>query len=442
MHQVRRKTRILKTQTNHFFVFSFLGELGALGALGGSIVFLFFLLFLFSSAPALAQETPGVVDAPVTNNGVIKKNIQKNKKDLAAVKKKILEEQKKQRLAQVKEKNVLSRLQRVDQKLGSLRKEKEANEQALTETRGQIDQLQGEMKQNQGQLAQSRSLLEDRLRALYRMSARKPLLGGLLDSESFADFARKLKFELTLARSNEKLLSETLLHEQKLERDTKLWSTEENRKKRIVGVLGKQEKNYSRERQNKTVFLSTIRQKQASREQIIAELSEQKEELQSKFTFLQKQVEESSKKPAYVPAGKGLMVKRGKIPWPVSGEIIPGYQFGRSKNKEFNAVVDNSGIQIKAPMGTPIQAVAGGLVRFADWFKGYGKLVILDHGEGYYSLYAQASELNVTEGQTVASGQVIGRVGDTGSLVGSSLYFEIRKNGVPQDPLRWLKHGI
>jgi septal ring factor EnvC (AmiA/AmiB activator) len=121
----------------------------------------------------------------------------------------------------------------------------------------------------------------------------------------------------------------------------------------------------------------------------------------------------------------------------VSGTIIS--PFGRHRNKEFNAVVENSGIQIKAAMGTPFRAVGSGLVRYADWFKGYGKLVILDHGEGYYSLYAQASELSVSEGQTVVSGQVLGSVGDTGSLVGESLYFEIRKNGVPQDPVRWLK---
>jgi septal ring factor EnvC (AmiA/AmiB activator) len=102
--------------------------------------------------------------------------------------------------------------------------------------------------------------------------------------------------------------------------------------------------------------------------------------------------------------------------------------------------MDNSGIQIQAAEGTPIHAVASGVVKFADWFKGYGKLVILDHGRGYYSLYAQASNLNVSEGQSVAKGQVLGSVGDTDSLVGSSLYFEIRKNGVPQDPLHWLKY--
>jgi septal ring factor EnvC (AmiA/AmiB activator) len=147
---------------------------------------------------------------------------------------------------------------------------------------------------------------------------------------------------------------------------------------------------------------------------------------------------EVKKKKVQAPTGKGLKVSRGKIPWPVSGKIISF--FGKNKDPRFNVVVDNSGIQIQAPQGTPFRAVAAGTVRFADWFKGYGKLVILDHGQGYYSLYAQASELSVSEGQTVAAGQVLGAVGDTGSLVGDSLYFEIRKNGVPQDPLHWLKY--
>ncbi len=107
-------------------------------------------------------------------------------------------------------------------------------------------------------------------------------------------------------------------------------------------------------------------------------------------------------------------------------------------------MVDNTGIQIAAPAGTPIRAVAKGLVRYADWFKGYGKLVILDHGKGYYSLYAQAAELNVAEGTEVAQGQILGTVGDTGSLYadqwGTSLYFEIRHDGLPEDPVRWLTH--
>ncbi|HEY5038462.1 MAG TPA: peptidoglycan DD-metalloendopeptidase family protein, partial [bacterium] len=291
---------------------------------------------------------------------------------------------------------------------------------------------------NKTQLTQSRELLKKRLRALYRMSFRAPFLGGLLDSESFGDLTRKLKFETLLAESNDKILGQTLQHEEHLERSSSEWEQEQGRKKRILAALGLKEGGYSRERKNRTGALVSIRHQQVLRQQTITDLNAAAQDLQHKVALFLNQSREARKHSTWVSAGTGLMVKRGKIPWPVSGRIIS--PFGKYKNTEFNAVVENTGIQIQAATGTPIRAVSSGAVRYADWFKGYGKLVILDHGEGYYSLYAQASELNVSEGQTVTAGQVIGAVGDTGSLVGSSLYFEIRKNGVPQDPLRWLKH--
>ena len=395
------------------------------------------LVLLLSFGPSsLAAQTTA---APSAESAKIKQKLKKNKKDLAVIQKKIAEEKKKQHQQQVREKNVLSRLQRVDQVLGKLRREKDVNQQDLLETRQRIDRLQGEMDLNKGELGQSRSLLKKRLQDLYRMSYRQPFMGGVLDSGSFSDLARKVRFEMLLAESNEKLLDQTLQHQRRLERDTAQWSDEERRRQHILNALGRQEKNYSSEHKNREVLLASIHNDLKVREQTIADLNSSAEELKDKVSLLLNQAEVARKQSAaWVPAGKGLQVKRGKIPWPVSGEILPEYSFGRHKNREFNAVVDNSGIQIKAPMGTPIRAVSAGVVRFADWFKGYGKLVILDHGEGYYSLYAQASELNVSEGQKVAAGQVLGAVGDTGSLVGSSLYFEIRKNGVPQDPLRWL----
>jgi septal ring factor EnvC (AmiA/AmiB activator) len=78
-------------------------------------------------------------------------------------------------------------------------------------------------------------------------------------------------------------------------------------------------------------------------------------------------------------------------------------------------------------------------VIYADWFKGYGHLIILDHGGGYFTLYAHASEIQARLGDSVSRGQVIGKVGDTGSLEGAQLYFELRHKGKPQDPLAWLQ---
>ncbi len=400
-----------------------------------NLLFFAFLLLPFP-LPLGAQDAPA---APAADVGQIKKNLHQNKKDLADIEQKLKKAKEKQRQAQLKEKHVLNRLQQVDQVLGRLQREKESNQEYLEATRQHLERLQSSIGDNRLQLGQDRELLKRRLRDLYRMSFRTPFLGGILDSESFGDLARKLKFEMLLAESNGKLLDQTLENERKLEHSSNEWSRAQDRKQRLVSALSRQQSNYSRERKNRSRLLTSIQHQQAMTEQTISDLSEAAQALQSKISLFLKQAADAQKQSSWTPAGNGLMVKRGKVPWPVSGQIISF--FGRHRSRElFNAVVDNSGIQVRAAPGTPFHAVAAGLVRYADWFKGYGKLVILDHGQGYYSLYAQAAELNVSEGEKVAAGQILGTVGDTGSLVGTSLYFEIRKNGVPQDPLHWLKH--
>ena len=84
-------------------------------------------------------------------------------------------------------------------------------------------------------------------------------------------------------------------------------------------------------------------------------------------------------------------------------------------------------------------AVYGGHVLYTGWFRGYGNLIIVDHGGNYYTLYAHAAEVKVREGDEVKQGQAIGTVGDTGSLQGARLYFEVRHEGKSQDPAQWLQ---
>jgi septal ring factor EnvC (AmiA/AmiB activator) len=99
------------------------------------------------------------------------------------------------------------------------------------------------------------------------------------------------------------------------------------------------------------------------------------------------------------------------------------------------------GVEYEAPLGAPVRAVAPGGVRFAGRFRGYGKTVILDHGGGYFSVASHLSETRVAVGDVVAAGEEIGRVGDTGSLNGPELYFELRRGGEALDPREWLAGG-
>jgi len=96
------------------------------------------------------------------------------------------------------------------------------------------------------------------------------------------------------------------------------------------------------------------------------------------------------------------------------------------------------GSDIGARAGEAVRAVSDGEAVYADWYKGYGKLIILDHGSGFYTLYGNLSHVDVKKGERVAQSQVIGQAGDTGSTKGSKLYFELRRNGEAQDPLSWL----
>ena len=113
--------------------------------------------------------------------------------------------------------------------------------------------------------------------------------------------------------------------------------------------------------------------------------------------------------------------------------------FGRQQNPRFNTATFNSGIDIAAPQGTPFRAVSRGRVDYVSVLEGYGRCAILSHGGGFYTLYAHASEILVSVGKEVAAGEIIGRVGDTGSTIGSALHFEIRQGKTAVNPLDWFR---
>jgi septal ring factor EnvC (AmiA/AmiB activator) len=107
-------------------------------------------------------------------------------------------------------------------------------------------------------------------------------------------------------------------------------------------------------------------------------------------------------------------------------------------DSEFRTQTFRSGVVFEAAAGLPVRAVAAGRVRFAGWFRGYGRLVILDHGSGYYTVSGHLGELGVGVGDPIERGAQIGTVGDSGSLSGPRLYFEIRRGAEALDPTEWL----
>jgi len=132
----------------------------------------------------------------------------------------------------------------------------------------------------------------------------------------------------------------------------------------------------------------------------------------------------------------GFARLKGVMPWPVRGRVMVG--FGRQTHPKYKTVTMNSGIDIAAPEGTDVRSVARGQVEYARWIDGYGRTIIVNHGGGYYTLYAHLAETLVSESQAVEPGQILGRVGDSGSLDGAKLHFEVRVKADAVDPRAWL----
>jgi septal ring factor EnvC (AmiA/AmiB activator) len=136
--------------------------------------------------------------------------------------------------------------------------------------------------------------------------------------------------------------------------------------------------------------------------------------------------------------GRQVLKAKGRLPWPVKGRILE--PFGYREVGPKRAKIPHNGLSIEAKLGTPVAAVADGAVSYTGRLRGYGQIVILDHGGGYFTLYGHLNEVDCFKGQLLLQGDPIGTVGDSGSLSGPQLYFELREDRVQVDPLPWLKH--
>ncbi len=185
-------------------------------------------------------------------------------------------------------------------------------------------------------------------------------------------------------------------------------------------------------------MLASVQQERALHEQAVRELEEAARALSGKLADLGQGAAEAARKPEadLTPVRKA----RGKLVFPVERGRVE-VRFGRTLDPHFGTVTLQRGIDIRSPQGTPVRAVWPGRVVHAGWFKGYGNLIIVDHGDGIFSLAAHLDALEKAVGDAVAAGDEVGTVGDTGSLKGPYLYFELRDGQKPLDPERWLSRS-
>jgi len=207
-------------------------------------------------------------------------------------------------------------------------------------------------------------------------------------------------------------------------------------KKQEVSDLLSQSRNKkqdldNQERKNRA-FIQKINQDKKTHLKTLDELKVRAEQLQKLIDRLIK--EKSSLPFTVIP----LYEKKGSLPWPVQGKIVT--TFGIERHPTFKTVTQNNGIEISTQKNSEILAIHPGKVVYADYFQGfYGNLIIIDHGLAYYSMYGHCSDFMIQTGDIVSAGQPIAVVGDTGSLKGTALYFQINFKTDPLNPLQWLE---
>jgi murein DD-endopeptidase MepM/ murein hydrolase activator NlpD len=333
------------------------------------------------------------------------------------------------RLLAEQERSVFDTLAESEAALAGAVAEARRAEAARAEAEARLARAREEETSAQATLKARLAELRPRLEARARLG-RTGELQVLLASSSLADLVKRRYLLDVILKRDVQLLGEAEAARDARERARAQRQEEAVKLAALAEAAVDAREQAAARREEREALLAALRSARELHERAAVEAGEQARRLGELVTQLP---------PRAVPApsrAEGFAARRGHLPFPAAGPIRQG--FGRVLNPRFNTVTVQNGLDIGAPAGAPVRAVAPGRVVHAGWFKGYGNLVIIDHGEGYHTLAAHLATMRTAVGEDVEVGTVIGTVGDTGSLEGPSLYFELREHGRPVDPRPWL----
>jgi septal ring factor EnvC (AmiA/AmiB activator) len=275
------------------------------------------------------------------------------------------------------------------------------------------------------------SYAEKRLIALYRMHA-AGRMNMMAPPDTLFDFLVNRRAMAQVVNADYDLLD-------RLARDMTRMQVLESQLIEQASAVKKLEQDLTEEVQIKTAasrkkqeILQAVQQQKKVSHAALASLEKSARDLDQQIMALEKQNQA-------VPDPGAFFRQKGRLILPVPGKIIS--RFGIKQSGDYKSFTFQSGIDIRGEQGEPVRSVFRGDVIFAKWLKGYGNVVIIDHGDHYYTLYAHLQEMFRKKGDAVDTGDVIATLGDTGSLKGVRLHFELRHHGKPVDPLKWLKKG-
>ena len=356
------------------------------------------------------------------------------------MKKEIEELSSKLRKANINETTTSKRITNLDEEIALVNKLIQSLKKEETSNRNKVNVLKDRIKTKEDELELLRTRYEQRIVNTYK-KGRVSDLEKVLSSTSWRQAVYRTQYlkiissieqkmtkdieNILLAINKDKLKLESLLRQSiSLKRDKQKQMTS-LRKMRI-----KREKELNRIRQDKSALANYMQEKSAGVKQLESII---KKVLEDKARF---EREERIRQQQQALKTKEFNLLKGQLPWPTEGRVIS--KFGKQWNSRLKTTTDNPGIDIKGQPGSPIRSTMSGVVTTITYIRGYGTTVIIDHGGGFYTVYSHVTNIQTQVDSEVRSGDVIAYMGDSGSVNGSKLHFEVWGKGQKLDPEKWL----
>jgi septal ring factor EnvC (AmiA/AmiB activator) len=354
---------------------------------------------------------------------------------LPGVRQRLAEERSAAQKAAGREATVLGRLADLEREIELESRALRAAQARLRAADQRLSVAEESAQKAQAQLDSATTVVAPRLVARYRLG-REGYVRFLLGATGISDLLRRSRLFNALLKSDLEAL-EVLRAQARTARAARdEVAAAHAEQDQSVKLEGERRASLDEKVQQQHTLLGSVQREKAAHEQAARELEEAEKELSTRMAEIGGS---SGASKASAKLRKGSIRRaRGKLPFPVDQGRVE-VRFGRAVDPRFGTVTLQSGIDVRAPAGTPVHAVWNGKVAHAGWFRGFGKLLIVDHGQGMFSLMAHLDQLQKALGDNVSAGEQVGTVGDTGSLKGPYLYFELRDGQRPLDPERWLR---
>ena len=352
-----------------------------------------------------------------------------SRKNLEQIQKQIEETIRGLRGKQVESGALAQDLERLSSEVRRVERLEKKSSRQLSELSQSLEKKRNALKSLKEEMSTIEEQVRHRLVVLYKTGDVGLLRALLSSSESPKDITEKYAFLSRMVRHDRELLEN--YRQQSLEHRKAVSELETLREKQSNVVLRrrKEQETLSKARRSKKRLLASVKEDEHLLEAMLKELREKAARLNDLVKKL-----ETEETQTYTENLVGLEGQKGRLIWPVKGKLKVG--FGTSRHGELGTLIESHGFDIQAPIDTPVSAVAAGKVIFAKVLRGYGRLMIIDHGQKYYTLYAHLLRFEKKVGDPTSAGDLIGYSGYEGR---DAVYFEVRKGGKPLDPAAWLQ---